>query len=289
MKFFCSILQKTLSIATEMEAVEPLTQEAICSVCNGSECTCPASAESDNSNLSLKRPRLVKDAGLNGWSLFLQERSLSIPKGREVWHTLTSEEKDAYTQSAAQINAEKGYVELTPEQCQKKVQTCLRTIHSAIDTIRELNDGTQVLFVALRPSNRQVLSDTIPANAMEMLDEAFMDPKLGSFLHQLESVLLAGVMRTKTRRRMHEGESLEEEKNYSREIWRAKARLNLTECWKAFGKKGYFPYSETQVVRNGKEFLIEKRSCLAMAMTAMLHGSMQKMFRALSQALIFLL
>jgi hypothetical protein len=52
----------------------------------------------------------------------------------------------------------------------------------------------------------------IPANAMEMLDEAFTDPKLGSFLHQLESVLLAGVMRTKTQRRMQEAESLEEEK-----------------------------------------------------------------------------
>ena len=101
----------------------------------------------------------------------------------------------------------------------KKVQACIRTIHSAIDTIRELNDGTHVLFVALRPSNRQVLSDTIPANAMKMLDEAFTDPKLGSFLHQLESVLLAGVMRTKTRRRTQEAESLEEEKNYSREIW----------------------------------------------------------------------
>jgi hypothetical protein len=95
------------------------------------------------------------------------------------------------------------------------------------------------LFVALRPSNQQILSDTIPENAMEMLDEAFTDPKLGSFLHQLESVLLAGVMRTKTQRRMQEAESLEDEQKYSREIWRAKVRLNLTEGWKAFGKKGY--------------------------------------------------
>jgi hypothetical protein len=43
---------------------------------------------------------------------------------KKVWDTLTGDEKDEYTQRAAQISAEKGYVELTPEQCQKKVQAC---------------------------------------------------------------------------------------------------------------------------------------------------------------------